>query len=183
MIRPSDIVLHKPSGETWVVFGVDYQKGELIPCGYPFPTFARLADCELVKECYSVIGQPEMYIEGLKKHGLDRFIYTEPSDMVEDVVEVVRCKDCVHAYNIEAERCSCDCIDSYYNQVGLNHFCSSGERRSPKETVRCNDCEYYDKGLCFHHAVNYVARDRDFSCDFGERKKQKERGDGDGDAE
>ena len=100
-----------------------------------------------------------------------------------DVVEVVRCKDCVHAYNIGAERCSCDCIDSYYNQVGLNHFCSSGERRPQKETVRCNDCEYYDKGMCFHNAVNYVARDRDFSCDFGERKKQKERGEGDGDAE
>ena len=30
MIRPNDIVLHKPSGEKWVVCGVDHSKGELI---------------------------------------------------------------------------------------------------------------------------------------------------------
>lgn len=32
MIRPSDIVLHRPTGETWVVCGVDRERGELIPC-------------------------------------------------------------------------------------------------------------------------------------------------------
>ena len=33
MIRPSDVVLHKPTGETWVVCGVDHEKGELIVRG------------------------------------------------------------------------------------------------------------------------------------------------------
>ena len=48
MIKADDVVLHKPSGETWVVCGVDRAASELIPCGYPFPTIAKLADCELV---------------------------------------------------------------------------------------------------------------------------------------
>ena len=74
MIRPSDVVLHKPSGEKWVVCGVDYEKGELIPCGYPFPTLAKLADCELVEEHYTVKGQPEEYIKALQREHLDRFI-------------------------------------------------------------------------------------------------------------
>ena len=74
MIKPSDTVLHKPSGETWIVCGVDHSKGELIPCGYPFPTLAKVSDCELVKEGYTAHGQPEEYIKALQKHGLDRFI-------------------------------------------------------------------------------------------------------------
>lgn len=74
MIRPNDIVLHKPSGETWVVCGVDHQKGELIPCGYPFPTLAKVTDCELIEERYTVTAQPEEYIKALQEHGLDRFI-------------------------------------------------------------------------------------------------------------
>jgi hypothetical protein len=74
MIRPNDIVLHKPSGETWVVCGVDHSKGELIPCGYPFPTLAKVSDCELIEEGYTAKGQPEEYIKALQKHGLDRFI-------------------------------------------------------------------------------------------------------------
>lgn len=74
MIKPSDTVLHKPSGETWVVCGVDHDKGELIPCGYPFPTLAKLSDCELIEEGYTAHGQPKEYIEALQKHGLERFI-------------------------------------------------------------------------------------------------------------
>ena len=74
MIRPSDIVLHKPTGETWVVCGIDHEKGELIPCGYPFPTIAKLEDCELVEEHYTAKGQPEEYIKALQECGLTRFI-------------------------------------------------------------------------------------------------------------
>lgn len=74
MIRPSDTVLHRPSGETWVVCGVDHEKGELIPCGYPFPSLAKIADCELVIEGYTQYGQPEEYKTALKSHGLYRFI-------------------------------------------------------------------------------------------------------------
>lgn len=74
MIRPSDIVLHKPSGEKWVVCGVDHEAGELIPCGYPFPTLAKISDCELVEDGYTAYGQPEEYITALMKKGLYRFI-------------------------------------------------------------------------------------------------------------
>lgn len=74
MIKPSDVVLHKPTGETWVVCGVDNEKGELIPCGYPFPTLAKIEDCELVKEGYTAHGQPKEYIEALMDKGLTRFI-------------------------------------------------------------------------------------------------------------
>ena len=74
MIRPSDIVLHKPTGETWAVCGVDHDKGELIPCGYPFPIIAKLEDCELVEERYTVKGQPKEYIKALQERGLTRFI-------------------------------------------------------------------------------------------------------------
>lgn len=74
MIRPNDVVLHKPSGETWVVCGVDHERGELIPCGYPFPSLAKIADCVLVVEGYSRSGQPEEYKTALARHGLYRFI-------------------------------------------------------------------------------------------------------------
>ena len=34
-IRPNDTILHKPTGETWVVCGVDREKGKLIPLRLP----------------------------------------------------------------------------------------------------------------------------------------------------
>ena len=74
MIRPNDVVLHKPSGEKWVVCGVDHSKDELIPCGYPFPTLAKLSDCELIEERYHIEPQTEEQIKALQKEGLDRFI-------------------------------------------------------------------------------------------------------------
>ena len=74
MIKPNDIVIHKPSGEKWVVCGVDYRTGELIPCGYPFPTLAKISDCELVEERYHIMAQTEEQIKALQREGLDRFI-------------------------------------------------------------------------------------------------------------
>lgn len=74
MIRPSDVVLHKPSGEKWVVCGVNYDEGKLIPCGYPFPSLANINDCELIEEGYTAHGQPKEYIEALMKHGLINFV-------------------------------------------------------------------------------------------------------------
>lgn len=73
-IQPNDTVFHKPSGETWVVCGVDYNKGELIPCGYPFPTLAKLSDCELKEKGYQKGGWMEDYTMALHKKGLTRFI-------------------------------------------------------------------------------------------------------------
>lgn len=72
MIKPNDTVLHRPSGETWVVCGVDNYKGELIPCGYPFPSLAKLSDCELIESGDGK--QPKEYADALRKHGLDRFV-------------------------------------------------------------------------------------------------------------
>lgn len=72
MIKANDLVLHKPSGETWVVCGVDPAAGELIPCGYPFPTVAKLADCELVRPSKTT-KQPRELKDCLLKHGLGRF--------------------------------------------------------------------------------------------------------------
>lgn len=51
-IKPNDIVLHKPTGERWVVAGVSYKEGGLIPKGHPFPSVARIADCELIERRY-----------------------------------------------------------------------------------------------------------------------------------
>lgn len=44
--RAGDHVLHKPSGETWVL-ACDEERGEVICCGWP-ESFAKAADCELV---------------------------------------------------------------------------------------------------------------------------------------
>lgn len=54
--------------------GVNRERGELIPCGYPFPTIAKIEDCELIEDGYTAYGQPEEYIRALQAHGLDDFI-------------------------------------------------------------------------------------------------------------
>ena len=73
MIKADDVVLHKPSGETWVVCGVDRAASELIPCGYPFPTIAKLSDCELVSPSKTT-KQPREFKDCLLEHGLGRFV-------------------------------------------------------------------------------------------------------------
>lgn len=74
MIRPNDVVLHKPTGEKWVVCGVNYNQGCLIPCGYPFPTVVKVEDCELLEEHYHAKCQTEEQINALKKHGYESYI-------------------------------------------------------------------------------------------------------------
>jgi len=45
-LRSGDVVLHRPSGEKWVLA---YAEGEEVSaCGWPF-SIARAADCDLVK--------------------------------------------------------------------------------------------------------------------------------------
>ena len=51
-IKPNDIVLHKPTGEKWVVAGVNYNEGNLVPMGDSFSTMAKIADCELLERRY-----------------------------------------------------------------------------------------------------------------------------------
>lgn len=71
-IKPHDIVKHIPSGEEWVVCGVNYANGELIPCGYPFPSFAKIVDCELIES--SNKEQSEEYCNALKREGCNSYI-------------------------------------------------------------------------------------------------------------
>jgi hypothetical protein len=46
-IRTGDAVLHKPSGETWLV--AYYEGGYVCCCGWP-ATLAKVSDCELVRK-------------------------------------------------------------------------------------------------------------------------------------
>lgn len=71
VISAGDWVLHKPTGETWVVCGVNEEKNRLIPCGYPFPSMADLSDCEFIEKGN---GQTEEMKNALKKHGFDSYI-------------------------------------------------------------------------------------------------------------
>ena len=73
-IRPNDTILHKPTGETWVVCGVDREKGKLIPCGYPFPSLADIADCELLERHYEAEPQRMEQIKALQDRGLTSYI-------------------------------------------------------------------------------------------------------------
>lgn len=73
-IRPNDIVLHKPSGEKWIVAGVNYDKGRLIPKGYPFPSFANIADCELLERRYEFERQSDDVIKYFRDHGMTSYI-------------------------------------------------------------------------------------------------------------
>lgn len=79
-IRANDFVLHRPTDEEWVVCGVNDK--HLIPCGYPFPTRADLADCELLES--RSLPQPEEYKNALRQHGLESFIERDPNDQTEE---------------------------------------------------------------------------------------------------
>lgn len=67
-IKPNDIVLHKPTGEKWVVAGVNYKDGNLIPMGNSFSTLAQIADCELVERRYETEPQDAQAIRYFMEH-------------------------------------------------------------------------------------------------------------------
>ena len=73
-IMPNDVVLHKPTGETLVVCGVDHKQGKFIPCGYPFPSIMNISDCEIIERHYELEYQSEEFIKALQKEGLTSFI-------------------------------------------------------------------------------------------------------------
>jgi hypothetical protein len=100
-IRPNDIVLHKPSGEEWVVCGINYDNGQLIPCGYPFPSVARIDDCVLVESCNKP--QTEEMKKALRKHGMSNFIE-------ELTKEVARCV-IMTGSNVEKMKCCVGYVD------------------------------------------------------------------------
>jgi hypothetical protein len=49
-IRCGDHVLHRPSGEEWVVAYADYESGNLAWAGWPDGS-ARIEDCDRIKTC------------------------------------------------------------------------------------------------------------------------------------
>lgn len=48
-LRTGDIVLHKPSGEEWLVAWADHTNGYMAPCGWP-TCQAQIADCEIISQ-------------------------------------------------------------------------------------------------------------------------------------
>lgn len=74
-IRSGDLVLHKPTGEEWVVAGVNREQNRLIPCGYPFPSMAKLDDCELTES--RGLKQTDEIKKALRQHGCESFIEQE----------------------------------------------------------------------------------------------------------
>jgi len=79
-IMPNDTVFHRPTGETWVVCGINRDLGELIPMGYPFPSMARLEDCELLERGYESEPQSREQIAALKKHHMESYIDTRSAE-------------------------------------------------------------------------------------------------------
>lgn len=73
-IRPNDIVLHKPTGEKWIVAGVHNDGKSLIPKGWPFPTVAKTEDCELLEERYTTKPQEESVIKVLMEEGMQAYV-------------------------------------------------------------------------------------------------------------
>ena len=47
-INCGDHVLHRPSGETWVVAAADHAANDLMWCGWP-EGMGRVSDCEVIK--------------------------------------------------------------------------------------------------------------------------------------
>lgn len=47
-MREADVVLHYPTGEKWVLGGVDYERDEVYPLGWP-ETIAKASHCLLVE--------------------------------------------------------------------------------------------------------------------------------------
>ena len=58
-IEQGDTVLHKPSGESWFVLGVNYKKDKICVGGWP-PTMAQLSDCELEEKGDKVLNEQEI---------------------------------------------------------------------------------------------------------------------------
>ena len=71
-IKPNDTVLHIPSGETWVVCGVNHTTQTIIPCGYPFPSVAKIKDCIVINKSSEPQNQEQK--NALQKYGYETYI-------------------------------------------------------------------------------------------------------------
>lgn len=77
-IRAGDVVRHIPSGEKWLVCGVDYERNVIVPYGYPFPSIAKITDCELLEKRNT--GQTQEMREALLKEGLTGLVKKESEE-------------------------------------------------------------------------------------------------------
>ena len=73
-IMPNDVVLHVPSGEKWVVAGVDHKDGRLIPKGHPFPSTAYVSDCKLLERKYENEWQDAEVIRYFMNNGMSSYV-------------------------------------------------------------------------------------------------------------
>lgn len=71
-IHAGDMVKHIPSGEKWIVAGINRKTGQMIPMGYPFPRFAAVDDCELIERDSVMV--TEHIKESLRKNGCGDFV-------------------------------------------------------------------------------------------------------------
>lgn len=60
-MRTGDIVLHRPTGEEWLVAWADPRSGYMAPCGWP-TCQALIADCDLVErasdeKCSAIVAE------------------------------------------------------------------------------------------------------------------------------
>lgn len=72
IIHAGDMVKHLPTGEKWIVAGINRQTGQLIPMGYPFPRLAAVADCELIER--DSVPVTEHIKASLRKSGCGSFV-------------------------------------------------------------------------------------------------------------
>jgi len=60
MIEAGDSVLHRPTGETWHLLGVNKTKNKVCTAGWP-PSIALLSDCELVEKGNGITEKERAY--------------------------------------------------------------------------------------------------------------------------
>ena len=124
-IKAGDIVKHIPSGENWVVCGVSQTgKEKLIACGYPFPTFADISDCKLIK---SGTGQSEDMKDALRRNGYVHYIdgyaaQTKPTEpkykTIQEYINALRAE--VVSAQADASAASMeDCEALHYRMTGF----------------------------------------------------------------
>ena len=160
IIMPNDVVKHKPTGETWVVAGVNHQTGELIPMGYPFPSIAKTDDCEILERRYETESQSKEVIKALKKHGLLNFIDVRLIDGDAIIVDLLD-------RGIEGVQTSDDYAE-------FQQIVEDAPTVDAVPVVRCKECHYRSTDgdgvpVCVG-AMAYVNTPDDWYCASGERK-------------
>lgn len=76
-IQCGDWVLHRPSGETWVVAAADHERDDLMWCGWP-EGMARVSDCDVIKRAAPEWSRKlHLELSGARRRMADR-VYGNP---------------------------------------------------------------------------------------------------------